>query len=161
MERSSRRRRVALVALAGCIVVALLVGRGLWPPAPATLGLTNGSLAPCPSTPNCVHTGLRHPDGTAGVFLQGRILRRDMVPQLLEVVEAMPRTRVISSTDLYIHAEVRSQLFRFIDDLELLVMPDRELVIRSASRVGRGDMGVNAARVADLRQRLEEAGLIR
>ena len=95
------------------------------------------------------------------MFLQGRILRRDMVPQLLEVVESMPRTRVISSTDIYIHAEVRSKLFRFVDDLELLVLPDRELVVRSASRVGQGDMGVNAARVADLRLRLEEAGLIR
>ncbi|MEM7416108.1 MAG: DUF1499 domain-containing protein [Gemmatimonadota bacterium] len=159
-ERPSRRRALLLAAAFG-IVLAIVVSRGIWPSAPATLGVTNGTLGPCPGTPNCVHTGLRHPDGTEGLFMQGRIGRRDLVPQLLEVVEAMPRTRVISSTDIYIHAEVRSRLFRFVDDLELLVMPDRELVIRSASRVGQGDLGVNAARVADLRQRLEEAGLIR
>lgn len=145
----------------GAVAAALLFARVIWAPPPATLGADSGSLYPCPGTPNCVHTGLRHPDGTEGMFLQGRILRRDMVPQLLGVVESMPRTRIISSTDIYIHAEVRSKLFRFVDDLELLVMPDRELVVRSASRVGQGDMGVNAARVAELRLRLGEAGLIR
>ena len=141
----------------------MIVGVGwfIWPPAPDTLGADNGVLAPCPGSPNCVHTGLRHPEGTQGMFIEGRIVRSEMMPRILEVVEAMPRTRVITSTDTYLHAEVRSQLFRFIDDLELLILTDRELVVRSASRVGRGDMGVNAARVEELRGLLKEAGVIR
>ncbi len=95
------------------------------------------------------------------MFVRGAIHRRDMVPRLLEVVETMPRTRVISSTDIYIHAEVRSKVFRFIDDLELFIQPDRELVVRSASRIGSGDMGVNLARVEELRRLLVEAEAIR
>jgi uncharacterized protein (DUF1499 family) len=73
----------------------------------------------------------------------------------------MPRTTVVSQTDRYLHAVVRSRVFRFRDDLELFISPDRELIVRSASRVGNGDLGANLARVADLRQRLIEAGLVR
>lgn len=139
-------------------MVAALV---IWPGVPDTVGVRNGSLAPCPGTPNCVHTGLRHPDGTRGIFLQGRLVRSEIIPSLVEVVESMPRTTIIEQSEQYIHAEVRSRFFRFIDDIELYVSPDRELIVRSASRVGRGDAGVNAARVAELRERLTEAGLIR
>ncbi len=93
--------------------------------------------------------------------MTGGLMRSELPPRLEEVVQAMPRTRIITSNDSYIHAEVRSRVFRFIDDLELLIMPDRELVVRSASRVGVSDGGVNARRVEDLRERLLEADLIR
>ena len=75
--------------------------------------------------------------------------------------EGIPRSRIITETEQYLHVEVRSKVFRFVDDLELLLAPDRELIVRSASRVGRGDFGVNAARVAGLRRLLDEAGLLR
>lgn len=149
------------MGVAGGAVLAILVSFVIWPGVPDTVGVRNGSLSPCPGTPNCVHTGMRHPDGTRGIYLQGRLLRDQIMPSLVEVVESMPRTTVVEQTDQYIHAEVRSRIFRFIDDLELYVSPDRELIVRSASRVGQGDMGANAERVADLRSRLSEAGLIR
>jgi len=121
----------------------------------------NGTLRPCPDTPNCVHTGLRHPDGTGGMRLVGDLPRPELMRRLREVVESMPRTTVVEETDGYIHAEARTLVFRFVDDLELLVGPDGELVVRSASRVGRSDLGVNERRVERLRERLEEAELIR
>jgi uncharacterized protein (DUF1499 family) len=83
------------------------------------------------------------------------------MPRIREAVESMPRTKVIAADDSYVHAEVRSRIFRFVDDLELLILPDRELVVRSASRVGRSDLGVNAARVEELRRLLAEADLLR
>lgn len=162
-QKGPEARRVGRLGkiLVGAVVAAVVVALVIWPGVPDTVGVRNGSLSPCPGTPNCVHTGLRHPDGTRGMFLQGRLLRTEIVPSLVEVVEAMPRTTIIEEGERYIHAEVRSRFFRFIDDLELYVSTDRELIVRSASRVGRSDSGVNAARVADLRQRLQEAGLIR
>ena len=140
---------------------AILVLGGCWGGPPDNLGPGPTGLAPCPSTPNCVHTGMRHPDGTEGIFLRGDIGRRDLVPRIREVVESMPRSTVITATDQYLHVEFRSRIFRFVDDLEVLIAPNRELLVRSASRVGRGDLGVNAARVAELRQRLTEAELLR
>lgn len=143
------------------VVAVLGLSRFIWPPAPSTVGVRDNQLSPCPGTPNCVHTGLRYPAGTRGMFMTGGLMRSELPPRLEEVVQAMPRTRIITSNDSYIHAEVRSRVFRFIDDLELLIMPDRELVVRSASRVGVSDGGVNARRVEDLRERLLEADLIR
>ena len=134
---------------------------GCGAPPPDDLGPVEGSLAPCPDTPNCVHTGLRHPDGTRGMRLVGDLTRAELMSRLREVVESMPRTTVVTERDGYIHAEARSLVFRFVDDLELLVAPDGELIVRSASRVGRSDLGVNARRVAELRERLQEAGVIR
>lgn len=157
-KRFGGRGRFAIgVAALAAVLTSLMI----WPGVPGTVGVTAGTLSPCPGTPNCVHTGLRHPDGTRGMFLQGRILRGEIISELVAVVGSMPRTRIVSQTDRYIHAEVRSQWFRFVDDLELYVADDRELIVRSASRVGRGDLGVNAARVTDLRTRLVDAGLVR
>lgn len=147
--------------LALLFVSALLMVFGCDAPPPEGLGPQNGTLAPCPTTPNCVHTGLRHPDGTRGIFLNMSIPGSELMPRLREVVESMPRTTVVEQGDVYLHAEARSLVFRFVDDLELLIAPDGELVVRSASRVGRSDLGVNTRRVARLRERLREAGLVR
>jgi uncharacterized protein (DUF1499 family) len=74
-------------------------------------------------------------------------------------VEALPRTTVVRADERYLHAEVRSRLFRFVDDLELLLAEDgRRIDVRSASRVGHSDLGVNRRRVEALRQALREAG---
>jgi uncharacterized protein (DUF1499 family) len=140
---------------------AILVMSSCWGGPPDNLGVRAGSLAPCPGTPNCVHTGLRHPDGTRRMEVKGNILRGDVMPGLRAVVEAIPRSRVITGDDRYLHAEIRSKVFRFVDDLELFVAPDRELIVRSASRVGSGDLGVNVERVEELRRLLDEAGLLR
>lgn len=120
-----------------------------------------GSLSPCPDTPNCVHTGMRHPTGTEPIYLKADIEQAELMTGLRQVLEAMPRTAVVTETVEYVHAESTSRLFRFVDDVELLVTEDRELVVRSASRVGRSDMGVNARRVDELRSALAEAGLLR
>ena len=152
---AGRSSRIALTAM---MILAL---GACWGGPPDTLGFRNGSLAPCPATPNCVHTGHRHPDGTAGLYARRAIGQSQLMPQIRSVVESMPRTRVITAQEGYLHAEVRSRIFRFVDDLEILVMPDRELVVRSASRVGRGDLGVNAERVEELRRLLDAAEILR
>lgn len=129
---------------------------------PDTLGPTAaGALAPCPESPNCVHTGDRHPAGTEPILLDREMPEAELVAALRDVLEAMPRTRVVTVDGGYLHAEARSLVFRFVDDVEFLVEDDRELVVRSASRVGEGDLGVNGRRVADIRERLAERGLLR
>ena len=134
---------------------------GCWGGPKHTLGMEGGALAPCPSSPNCVHTGIRHPDGSQGMFADTRVPRHDLMDRIAEVVAATPRTEIITQNGDYLHAEVTSRLFRFVDDVEVMITFDNEVVMRSASRVGRSDMGVNTARVEDLRARLKEAGAIR
>ena len=145
----------------GLIVVAVLVTACGGQP-PETLGLLrNGTLPPCPDTPNCVHTGMRYPEGTEPVFLRTDLAPGEVMSELRRVVEVMPRTTVVTVTDDYLHALARSRLFRFVDDLELVVANDHELIVRSASRLGRSDLGVNGRRLLRLRDALGEARLLR
>ena len=79
--------------------------------------------------------------------------------------QMMPPLTVVSVSERYLHAEERSPLFRFIDDVEVLLAEDGELIVRSASRLGEGDLGegdlgVNARRLERLRNALAEAGLL-
>lgn len=131
---------------------------------PANLGPRDGRLAPCPETSNCVHTGDRHPQGTTPLVLAEPW--RDADPGALwlaveEAVAELPRTEIRTLRPGYLHAEATSRVFRFVDDLEVYLDRERgELVVRSASRLGRSDLGVNGARVAALRAGLERRGLV-
>ncbi|HEX2483965.1 MAG TPA: DUF1499 domain-containing protein, partial [Myxococcota bacterium] len=79
-----------------------------------------------------------------------------------EAVGGLPRTRIVDEAPGYLRAESRSRIFRFVDDLELELRSEaRSVAVRSASRVGRSDFGVNRARVERLRAVLRERALVR
>ena len=78
-----------------------------------------------------------------------------------EVVASLPRTTVVEQTESYLHAECASALFGFVDDLELQLRASGDAIaVRSASRVGRSDMGVNRRRIERLRELLRERGVV-
>ncbi len=106
-----------------------------------------------------MNTGDRHPEGTPPLYLVSPDAA--VFDSVRSVVASMSRMRVVSASGRYLHAEERSRLFRFVDDLELLAASDGELVVRSASRVGRSDLGVNRRRVERLRALLERSDLLR
>ncbi len=67
------------------------------------------------------------------------------------IIKNSPRTEIIEIDDDYLHAEVTSRIMKYIDDLEISYSPDKNnIVIRSESRVGEGDFGVNKKRVENL-----------
>lgn len=74
-----------------------------------------------------------------------------------EAIEATPRTRIVTATEDYLHAEFESMIFRFVDDVEVHWRPaTKTLAVRSASRVGYWDLGTNRRRVERLRRQLSE-----
>ena len=74
---------------------------------------------------------------------------------LLVIASQLPRTKVLEQTNNYWHAVVRSLVFRFPDDLEILQIPNEKVIqVRSASRVGVSDLGVNKKRVSSLYNQL-------
>ena len=112
-------------------------------------------IPPCPSSPNCVSsasgTDTKHfvqPMTYAGPLENART-------HLLAIIEAMPRTRIIRNDSHYLHVECASRIFRFIDDLEFWFESGIPLIhVRSASRVGYSDLGVNRTRVETIRSQL-------
>ena len=73
----------------------------------------------------------------------------------VDAVDHTPRTIIVEQTDFFIHAEAKTKWRRYTDDLLLLALPDKGVIqVRSESRVGIGDNGVNKRRVDDLAYRL-------
>jgi uncharacterized protein (DUF1499 family) len=78
-----------------------------------------------------------------------------------KTVKSLPRTKIISADNSDIHAECRSMIFRFVDDLMLHLIPSSGIVhLRSASRIGYSDLGVNRRRVESLRKKLRNIDII-
>ncbi|MCB2146731.1 MAG: DUF1499 domain-containing protein [Deltaproteobacteria bacterium] len=118
---------------------------------PSDIGLREGRLAPCPGTPNCVISQdgdeQHHIDPIA--YAGQRTTAMEMIQQ---VVQGMPGTRIVTQTDQYLHVEFRSRIMGFVDDVEFF-FPDTAVIhVRSASRVGYSDFGVNRKRVEKIRQ---------
>ena len=71
--------------------------------------------------------------------------------QLVTIASELPRTKLIEQTNDYWHGVCRSMIFRFPDDLEIFKLPLKGIIqVRSASRFGLGDLGVNRNRVKKL-----------
>lgn len=115
-------------------------------------------LRPCPRSPNCVCSDDPQPSRRVAA-LAIRAPSAEAWRAAAAVVSAWPRTRVVHHDDHRLHVECRSLLFRFVDDLELLLRPG-EIAVRSASRAGWSDLGVNRRRVARLRRALQRKGVV-
>jgi uncharacterized protein (DUF1499 family) len=112
-------------------------------PIPADLGLHQGHLAPCPTPAHCAREDWAVADPAAAL------------ERLLPAVLALDGVELVETGEGYLHATATSRLFGFVDDLELHATPGAGLIeARSVSRLGDSDLGVNARRLATLRQAL-------
>ena len=120
---------------------------------PDHLGVVDGKLAPPPDSPNCVLTQTDSPEHKMSPWEYSGTAE-EAKAKLITILEELPRTNIVKSTEIYLHAEVKSLLFRFVDDVEFLIDEDAKLIhFRSASRVGRSDLGVNRKRMEGLHAR--------
>lgn len=146
-----------LVVLAIVLLpVVVLAAFSLLSRRPTNLGVTEGRLASCPSSPNCVCTqALDEQHRMRPIPLTGT--SREAIERIKSAVLAMPRARIVAEQSHYLHAEFTSRLFRYVDDVEFYIDEGSKLIhFRSASRAGRSDFGVNRARMRQLRQALGE-----
>ncbi|HYA29699.1 MAG TPA: DUF1499 domain-containing protein [Acidobacteriota bacterium] len=125
------------------------------------MGIKDGRLASCPSSPNCVSSDA--PDSAHSIApFQLSVPAGDAWRVLRTTLENAPRTKIVTASEDYLHAECSSAVFGFVDDLELHLRPPQNIIaVRSASRLGYGDFGVNRKRVEALRQQLQKKGAVR
>lgn len=117
----------------------------------------------CSDTPNCVSS--RSKDSAHYVSpLQLKVTSDKAWEALKSVVASEGRTSIVEEVrgDGYLRAEAVSLIFRFVDDVEFQILPEDHLIhLRSASRVGYWDLGVNLRRVERIGDRLREAGIVK
>ena len=149
---------VVLLGLAVLVAGQLGLFRGT---APRDLGVFNGQLKPPAVTPNSVSSqAALYPEHPQRRFAQ--IAPLALIgdgPATLATIKALAqasaRVTVVKSEPDYLYLQYRSRLMNFVDDVEFWFDPAKQVVqVRSASRLGRGDMGANRARVESLRAEL-------
>ncbi len=121
---------------------------------PSNIGVTNGNLLDCPNSPNCVSsqsTDAEHK--IAPLTYTGDPAKA--LADLKAVIANMPRTKIITAEGNYLYAEFTSSLMGYVDDVEFYLNADQSLIeVRSASRLGQSDLGVNRDRVEAIRAQL-------
>jgi uncharacterized protein (DUF1499 family) len=116
---------------------------------PDDLGVRDGMLAPCKRSPNCVSSQANPSDQEHYIApIHGTM------EAVRQAVQAFPRATIIRQEGNYLYAEFRTKLLRYVDDVEFFF--DGHVVqVRSSSRLGRRDFGVNRRRVEELRRVIE------
>jgi uncharacterized protein (DUF1499 family) len=132
--------------------------------APTDLGVQGGRLKPPSLTPNSVSSqAALYPDNPQHAQAQIAPLaprgdRPATIAKLKSLIEAMPRTQIVKSEPDYLYVQFTTPLMKFVDDVEFWFDPAAQVVqVRSASRLGEGDLGANRKRIEALRAALAAA----
>jgi uncharacterized protein (DUF1499 family) len=126
---------------------------------PPDLGIQNGKLTPCPSSPNCVSSQSLDLDLMHAIApLTYRSTPDVAFAKLKAVIQSLPRTTIIQATPDYLYVEFSSAILGFVDDVEFYLDKDnaQTIQVRSASRLGESDLGVNRQRIEEIRSQLPE-----
>jgi uncharacterized protein (DUF1499 family) len=145
------------VGLAAAAITALLAILARVVKSPANLGVTEGKLAPCPNSPNCVSSQSQDPRH-----------QMDPIPYtsspaeakatLLQIIRSMERTTIITEDPTYIHAEFKTKGIGYVDDVELYIDQQAGVIhFRSSARLPYWDWNVNRERMQTIRAAFEAA----
>ncbi|MEH2167395.1 MAG: DUF1499 domain-containing protein [Nostoc sp.] len=136
---------------------SLILPGATW--AASSLGVDNDHLSCCPASNNCVVS--QNADAKHAIDpIPYHVDRNAAREILLKVLSVVPRTEIVEQTDNYIHALSKSRIFQFVDDVEFYLPPNESVIhLRSASRVGESDLGVNRRRSEQIRLALRDLNI--
>ena len=113
-------------------------------------------ITPCPNKPNCVSSV----DKGRSSFIEPLHYRGDVAEvksRLVKIISGMPRTVIVVNEGNYLHVTFTSRVFGFVDDVEFFINYEQGVIqVRSASRSGKYDFGVNRRRVESIRRLLDD-----
>jgi uncharacterized protein (DUF1499 family) len=150
--------KILLYTVIGIIVIigVILVGLSIASRKQPELGLLNGQLRPCPATPNCVCSEQR----VEGAYVEpiGYTTAADEAWRKMKQAIVETGGEVATDQNGYLHAIYETPLMRYVDDVEFRLDENQQLIhIRSASRVGKSDLGANRKRVVRIRATFEKS----
>jgi len=123
----------------------------------AKLGVNQGQLTACSNKPNCVSSQAQDREHYIDPLLFHSNLE-NAYQAIIAILQQTKRVNIVIKEANYLHAEFKSALFRFVDDVEFYFVEESPSLttihIRSASRVGYSDLGVNRKRMESIRAQL-------
>ena len=155
-----------VIAIAVLVVGAIGAGQAglLRGSVPADLGVREGRLKPLSATDNSVSSQAAlypgHPQlaysQIAPLALRGN--GAETLAKIKTIVEGTPGALVVKREPGYLYAQYTTRLMKFVDDVEFWFDPTAQVVqVRSASRIGKGDLGANRQRIEAVRAALAAA----
>lgn len=154
MVRSHLFTRATFVLTCSLVLTACTGAR------PHNLGIVNSTLAPCPDTPNCVSSDSLDESHYVPAF-KLEASSEQVWSEIKVYLDSQSNMKIVRELSDYLYVESTSMLMRFVDDFELhLREEDGIIAVRSASRYGKSDFGVNKERVDALYLYLSEKGLV-
>jgi uncharacterized protein (DUF1499 family) len=156
---ASKSKRLGSYAVIATVLVFIFV---IWSSnmfagkQPTNLGINNGKLAACPTSPNCVSSQAAASDSEHAIApLQLTADPAAAIASLKQIIQSMPRTKIVTETNDYLYAEFTSKLMGYVDDVEFYIDNNtKNIQVRSASRLGQSDLGVNRKRIEEIRAML-------
>ncbi len=149
--------KILLVLLAVFFLAALawLFYLGYQSRSGSAAGLVAGRLSPCPQTPNCICSEF---EADSSHYVEAMPLgdadNKKSMAAIKQLVEQMGGSIQVQTAE-YMAARFTSSIFRYVDDFEVRLDQENGLIhLRSASRVGRGDLGANLKRIEQFKQGL-------
>lgn len=123
---------------------------------PTNLGIQSGQLAACPSSPNCVTSFSQDAEHKIEPLTYSSTPTVAMT-SLKMAIASLDKTKIIDQTDNYLYVEFTSSLMGFVDDVEFLLDEGAKVIhVRSASRLGQSDLGVNRKRIETIKTKLNQ-----
>lgn len=120
-----------------------------------------GHFAACPDTPNCVSSQAAPSDKIHYIEpFEINVSPPIAWRALEETVAGYPGSEIVKAGGNYLYAEFTSKIMRYIDDVEFYLDGSKTIHVRSASRLGYGDMGVNRDRIETIRAKLRQDQII-
>ncbi len=145
-------KSLAIMLPASILIIGCTDGR------PENLGVRDGRLAPCPPSPNCVSSQITDNEHAIDPLPYSSSTPEAMAG-LRKIILQMKRTKIVSETNSYLHTEFASAIWHFVDDVEFSFDDHTKLIqVRSASRLGYSDFGVNRKRVETIRAAWQASG---
>ena len=148
------------------VVGVLMAGRlgALQGQPPTDLGVHQGRLKPPSATPNSVssqaHLYPGHPMQQAAMIAPLQLPGAppaEAIARIVAALQAMPGAAIVTRRDDYLYLRFTTRWLGYVDDVEFWADGSGAVQLRSASRIGTGDLGVNRARIEQLRARLSRA----
>ena len=155
-KKKSGKGKIIFVVILLAIVPVVRMAITFTTKAPPSIGLKDGQLAPLPKSPNAVSSTTENKDRQVkSIPFRGDV--EIAKKRLKDIIQRMARTKLVTEKDNYLHYEFRTMVFNFTDDVEFLFDESSEVIhVRSASRLGRSDFGVNKRRCEDIRKKFIE-----
>lgn len=149
-----KKEQILTVLALSLALVALIDCTGT---RPNNLGIRSGRLVDCPSTPNCISSFSDVSDKEH--FRQAEPYKKptpEAMAVLKQRIAEYPRTKIIKEENNYLYVEFTTLIMRYVDDVEFYFDEKTKLLhFRSASRLGKSDLGLNRKRIETLLKDIE------